>query len=104
MKKNCDFLVKHKQFETLVSCGIIYRCELSGALLMEKDLKEKWACDGCIIPDIAKNSPCKHLKPRKTFLIRGSSLTYFECQLLNIIMDTPDFCFINCIMYKQKNI
>ena len=56
MKRNCDFLIKHKRFETLVSCGIIYRCDYQGSF-NGKGPKEKWACDGCIIPDIVKIVP-----------------------------------------------
>ncbi|HHV19720.1 MAG TPA: hypothetical protein GXZ27_12940 [Thermoanaerobacterales bacterium] len=104
MKKNCRYQVKYTDFKSLNSSGGIYKCVLANVLLTLTDLKQKWACEGCAIPQIIDNKPCKYIKPHKFFPIRGSSHTWFSCELLNIIMDLPaDFCHTNCAIYEQFN-
>lgn len=104
MKIHCRYIVKHKDIDILEKKGIIYKCVLGNTLLRTSDLKEKWACNGCLIPRIMNNRPCKYLKPYKNFLIRGSSQTWFSCELLDLIMDLPDFCKLKCKLYESNNI
>ncbi|HHY70457.1 MAG TPA: hypothetical protein GX519_02105 [Thermoanaerobacterales bacterium] len=102
MKKNCRYLIKHNDYKSLDSSGSIYKCVLSNALLTSTDLKQKWACSGCIVPQVMETKPCKYIMPHKYFSIRGSSHTWFSCTLLNIIMDSPaEFCYSNCVIYEQ---
>jgi hypothetical protein len=102
VKKVCKFLIKYKEIEILgKKRSVIYKCELGNTLLKSDDLKEKWACNGCLIPWFLSKHHCKYIKPHKSFLIRGSSQTWFSCDLLDVVMDLPDFCHFNCILYEQ---
>lgn len=103
MKNNCPYLIIYKKYKSLDSYGIIYKCTLANALFLFKDLKEKWACGGCIVPQIISNKPCTYLKAHKDFIIRGSSHTWFSCELFNIIMESPmELCNPNCEGYKNN--
>lgn len=105
MNNNCRYLIKFKSYKYLDSLGNIYKCVLANALLSTKDLKQNWACKGCIVPQIMNSKPCKHLVPHKIFPIRGSSYTWFSCELLNIVMDLPvEFCHLHCVLFKQNNL
>lgn len=101
--KSCRYLIKYKDYK--YTSGSIYKCVLANALLICNDLEQKWACGGCIIPQIMSNRPCKHIKPHKNFLIRGSSHTWFSCELYNIIMDLPaELCHTHCEGYEPINL
>lgn len=103
MIKTCRYRIKYKGFNCLQSSGIIYKCTLANTLLISKDLNDKWACGGCSVPKIMVNRPCKYLKPHKNFLIRGSSHTWYSCELFNIIMDLPtEFCHTYCKMFEPN--
>ena len=103
MKKSCRYLIKYKDYKSLDSSGSIYKCVLANVLLTLTDLKQKWACGGCMVPQIMDNNPCKYIIPHKYFPIRGYSHTWFCCELLNIIMDLPaEFCQSNCVIYEQS--
>lgn len=100
MKDKCPFLTVHKNFPCLDSSGTIYRCILADVLLKSGDINKKWACGGCSIPKIM-NNPCRHLKPHKDFQIRGSSNTWFTCELFNVVMISPEeFCQLYCKIYE----
>lgn len=104
MNNNCRYLIKFKGYKSLGCSGSIYKCVLANALLTTRDLKHNWACKGCIIPQTMDNKPCKYIVPHKHFPIRGSSYTWFSCELLNIVMDLPaEFCYSNCILFEQNN-
>jgi hypothetical protein len=104
VNKNCRYLIKYKDYNSLDFSGSIYKCALANVLLTLTDLKQKWACGGCIVPQNMNNKPCKYLIPHKYFPIRGSSHTWFSCEQLNIIMDLPaEFCHFNCAIYEQLN-
>ena len=99
MSKKCPFLVKHKRNNAF---GVIHKCMLADTLLRSKDLREKWACGGCSVPKTLGNKPCKYLKPCKNFLIRGSSITWFICDLFNIALNEPtEFCTLHCKAYEK---
>lgn len=103
LNKYCRYLTKHKDYKSLDSSGSIYKCILANALLTPKDIEQSWACGRCIIPCIMNDKPCKYIKPHKYFPIRGSSYTWFSCELLSITMDSPaEFCNTNCKI-KIKN-
>jgi hypothetical protein len=100
MQEICPFLIKYKDFQSINSSGMIYKCTLANTLLKSGDLDEKWACGGCQVPAVMADRPCRHLKPHKTFLIRGSSQTWFNCDMLNIVMEMPkEFCHLQCNIY-----
>ncbi|NLZ54335.1 MAG: hypothetical protein GX892_14540 [Thermoanaerobacteraceae bacterium] len=104
MNKSCRYLIEFKSYKSLDSFAIIYKCVLANALLTAQDLKQNWACGGCIVPQIMDNKPCKYIAPHKLFPIRGSSHTWFSCELLNIVMDLPEeFCHSNCILFEQNH-
>ncbi len=103
MNISCRYLIKFKSYRSLGSVANIYKCVLANALLTIKDLRQDWACKGCVIPQIMDNKPCKYLVPHKHFTIRGSSHTWFSCKLLNIVMDLPaEFCHSNCALFEQN--
>jgi len=103
VNKSCWYLVKFKSYKALDSVANIYKCVLADALLTINDLKQNWACNGCIVPQIMNDKPCKYLVPHKLFSIRGSSYTWFSCKLLNIVMKLPaDFCHSNCVLFEQN--
>lgn len=102
MNKRCPYIVKYKRNDAL---GIIYKCTLADLLLRSKHLREHWACKGCSIPYIMDNEPCKYLKPNKSFIIRGSSITWFYCDLFGISLNDPmDFCKFHCNAYERLDI
>ena len=103
LKEHCRYLVKYKDYNAIDTTGTIYKCKLADTLLTSKDIMERWACKNCSVPIVIKNKPCKYLKPHKSFLIRGSSQTWYSCELFNIIMDVPaEFCHIHCTAYEKK--
>lgn len=105
MKKICPFLIEFKDIHYFDVSKVIFKCTLGNVLLKTSDLKEKWACGGCPIPSIMNNRLCNYLKPHKTFFLRGSSKTWFSCELLNIIMEnTEEFCHLNCKINDQNAI
>jgi len=104
VEKSCRYLIKFKSYKSLDSIGTIYKCTLANALLTKNDIRQNWACKGCVVPQIMENKPCKHLVPHKHFAIRGSSHTWFSCELLNIVMDLPaEFCYSNCALFENND-
>jgi len=104
LKEKCRYLAKHKDYNAIGTTGTIYKCMLANTLLTSKDIKENWACQNCSVPKVMAYKPCKHLKPHKNFIIRGSSHTWFSCELFNIIMDVPaEFCHTHCKAYENKD-
>lgn len=101
MTGHCPFLKEYKVLRLIENENrIIFRCELGKVLLKPKDLKEKWACGGCSVPCVLESSPCLYLKPGKDFLFRGSSHTFFICELLEIKLESPgEFCKFYCRHY-----
>lgn len=100
--KRCIYLKKYKEINFLDSKGALYQCLLSETLLRKQDLQESWACKGCLVPLVMNNKPCKYLKPKKIFIIRGSSSTQFICTLFSLTMrNSVDFCKRNCETFKQ---
>ncbi|TYP59856.1 hypothetical protein LZ11_00012 [Thermosediminibacter litoriperuensis] len=100
MAVHCPFLNEYKVFHLINANSVIYRCELGKVLLKQKDLNKKWACGGCIVPWILAGRPCRYLKPRKDFILRGSSQTWFTCELLDISLERPhEFCDAHCQHY-----
>jgi hypothetical protein len=65
-------------------------CLLSKALFSHKDSMAPWACASCKVPRVMANRPCIHLEAVKQFALRGQSVTYFRCSLLDIVMDEPE--------------
>jgi len=103
VNESCRYLIKYKSYKSLDSSGNIYKCILADALLTSKDIKQNWACKGCIVPVMMDNKPCKYLIPHKLFPIRGKSHTWFSCKLQNIVMDLPtEFCHSNCALFEQN--
>ncbi|WP_170240236.1 hypothetical protein [Thermosediminibacter litoriperuensis] len=52
------------------------------------------------MPWILAGRPCRYLKPRKDFILRGSSQTWFTCELLDISLERPhEFCDAHCQHY-----
>ncbi|WP_187286561.1 hypothetical protein [Thermosediminibacter oceani] len=52
------------------------------------------------MPWILAGEHCKYLKPRKDFILRGSSQTWFTCELLDICLERPyEFCDAHCQHY-----
>lgn len=102
MTMQCPFLKEYKVFKLIDNeNAAIFKCELGKVLLKQKDLKKKWACGGCTVPLVLENRPCKYLKPRKDFLLRGSSHTWFICELLEINLERPyEFCETYCQHYN----
>jgi len=99
MCNKCPFLMRYKMNSPL---GVIYKCRLADCLLRSKHLKEQWACKGCSIPETLVEGPCKYLIPCKDFIIRGSSVTWYVCDLFNIVIQDPtDFCKHHCKAYEM---
>lgn len=105
MTKKCPFLREYKVLRLIEDeSRVIFKCDLGKALLKPRDLNEKWACGGCSVPYVLGNSPCRYIKPGKDFLFRGSSYTFFVCELLDIKLESPEeFCKFYCRHYIPKN-
>nr|PZN02872.1 MAG: hypothetical protein DIU66_08650 [Bacillota bacterium] len=105
MISKCPFLREYKVLRLIEDeSRVIFKCDLGKALLKPRDLNEKWACGGCSVPYVLGNSPCRYIKPGKDFLFRGSSYTFFVCELLDIKLESPEeFCKFYCRHYIPKN-